>query len=685
MMNNKDSQYYKNLWRMQSWTVPDIPGGKKNYYFIVSSLIKIIETNHSIDPSMCPSIEGIDTRPWREYLPYLNSMGLVVNKAGDYYLTEVGEAFNENMIKSVLASIMQKRIRLFGEILEIIEAEPDTVQGVNSLICAKYGLNWSEVNNTRRRMDWLEALDLIEAIGARKWKLTEAGKTALSTWDIISPDIVIAFDSIETSVSVSPAPEEISSLLNSLRDDESLQKERSAYNIWVPSPNRIENLRSIVSFSKDRVEKRELFDFICKEYNLKTSSVESMLPFLRVSGLVEEVGRNVYQSTPAAKAWNETNEAIDFIRILHSKMRFVGEIIDFASNDTTRNVLYQEGKKYGMNVEKTRWIVGFLLEAGLVEEPRYLHIKSTSLGVELVKELPLANPNIYQESPEAMLKEINEQSIKGSNSELIHKNDQSLFEYLKKSALDPVAENKASGVAFEERIAEVFRYMGFNAKRIGGSGDTDVVVHWRKSNGDIATAIVDGKSKTSGLVSHSDVSDVALDTHKEKNNAEYVAIVGADFSGNTIKNHAAKKGIALIKVEDLQKVACSAKKLGLTLEEVSLMFKADGLSEVYEIIEAKARESQVITIVVSTLKREQEALGSLSARDLYLLLRNTDLSPSLDELVEILDLLSQKEIQVVSIVNKSPDKENITYELRPVKPIANRLRMLADSVEAGIR
>ena len=50
--------------------------------------------------------------------------------------------------------------------------------------------------------------------------------------------------------------------------------------------------------------------------------------------------------------------------------------------------------------------------------------------------------------------------------------------------------------------------------------------------------------KSGGTVSHSDISDVAIETHKEKNNADFVAIVGPGFSGDTIRNHARKKGFA---------------------------------------------------------------------------------------------------------------------------------------------
>ncbi len=114
-----------------------------------------------------------------------------------------------------------------------------------------------------------------------------------------------------------------------------------------------------------------------------------MLPFLKASGLLEEVGRNVYRATAAAQAWIETGNDLDFVRILHAHMRFVGEILLYAENDIARNDIYLKGKLYGMNGEKTRWIVGFLLEAGLLEEPQYLHLKTTKMGKNFVTTLPL--------------------------------------------------------------------------------------------------------------------------------------------------------------------------------------------------------------------------------------------------------------------------------------------------------
>ena len=68
-----------------------------------------------------------------------------------------------------------------------------------------------------------------------------------------------------------------------------------------------------------------------------------------------------------------------------------------------------------------------------------------------------------------------ESSFVNDNEEeiVINNPNEHLFERLRVAARDPMAESKASGVAFEELIAEMFAYMGFEAKRIGGAGNTE--------------------------------------------------------------------------------------------------------------------------------------------------------------------------------------------------------------------
>ncbi len=368
---------------------------------------------------------------------------------------------------------------------------------------------------------------------------------------------------------------------------------------------------------------------------------------------------------------------------MHSHKRFVGEIIKITEKDCVRNDVYAETKRHGLNTEKVRWIVGFLLEAGLIEEPQYLHLRSTPLGMKFIKDLPLFDANYEDEKAKNFQEIVNKGNEKSCQAE--NEKANAIFEALRTASRDPMVAGKASGLAFEEAIADVFRYMGYDAKHIGGSGDTDVVVRWKDEEGKIITAIVDGKSKTNGSVVHSDISDVALETHKEKNNADFVAIVGPGFSGDTIKNHARKKGFALVTDVELIDIAKSSKELGLSLTDIAYLFKVpNGLSQLDELIAARKRELDIITLVVATFVKEQSTMDSLSARDLYFLLRNTNLSPSLEELLNTFDILSKGEIGILSSVKRAAATENITYSMTGGAHSVNRLRAMAYAIENGL-
>lgn len=664
----------------KGWSIPELRGKKQDWFSLVKGLVELVSEDQANNLDMTPQIQGISNPyPWRSYAPFLKYLGLVSNRAGMLHLTETGIEFNSKPTKDFLANIIQDKTRLFAEVLGILDSNPRTVEEVDKELCESYCLNWVNLSNTRRRMDWLEVLDLIQCIGGRKWAVTDAGYKLLGNWCLVNSKVLELATAQTSDIIIAEPPSEIAELLEQLRKTPELHKKRCTYNIIVPSPNRIDNLRVIVQYASERVSKVDLYQFIENEYNLKVSSVDGMMPFLKACGLLEEVGRGIYISTPVAKAWCSTGSDLDFIRIFHANMRFVGEMIKAAEEDIVRNDLYVQSKRYGLNASKARTISAFLIEAGLLEEPQYLHLHATALGKCFVSQLPLEEePDVEKENSETSDRNPNE------NDSTIGEMEQ-VFNRLSLAARDPMAEGKASGVAFEEAIAGIFSFMGFEAKRIGGAGDTDVIVRWKDIKGKNVIAIVDGKSKSGGQVSHSDISDVAIDTHKEKNSADFVAIVGPGFSGDTIRNHARKKGFALITDAELIEIARTARILGLDLCEIALIFQTpDGLTRLDELMASKQRELDIISIVISKFCREQELLGSLSPRDVFLLLRNTNISPSLDELCVVFDMLSKDEIGVLHPVNSTRAAENTTYMLHEGKGTANRLRALASAIEKGL-
>ena len=666
-------------WRRKAWSIPDLRGSKQDWFVLTKGLLELVESGQAAEPDSCPQIDSLsDLQTWRTYAAFLKGMGLAKSRSGVLSLTETGAAFLRQPTRRALADIIQDKVRLFGEALAVIRFAPAAVEEVDAVLRESYNLNWSNLSNTRRRMDWLEVLELIQNVGSRKWAVTEAGEEALKDWLLVSPEALADTGDGKEAVSVPEPPLEIAALLRRLSDAPELHEKRCTYNIWAPSPNRIENLRVIIQFASERVGRGELFGFIEGRFKLKESSVDSMMPFLKASGLLEEVGRNVYRATAAARAWLGSGDDLDFIRILHAHMRFVGEMVVSAKDGIARKDLYAIAKTYGLNTDKARWIAGFLIEAGLLEEPRYLHLKATQAGMLFASGLPL------QDAPpeEAGRESATPDKLREPNADSC---EERLFERLCRASHDPAAEGKASGAAFEEAIAEVFRYMGFDAERIGGAGNTDVVVRWKDGEGKSVTAIVDGKSKSGGSVFHTDISDIAIDTHKEKNGAAYAAIIGPGFGGDTIRNYARKKNYALITAAELAGIARSARSLGLSLREIAYVFMVpDGLSRIEELISGRQREMDIISETVAKLCREQELLGSLSPRDLFLLLRAASISPSMDELLGVFKTLSQPEIGLLSPVSPAGSEENTTYLLHDGARAVNRLRALANAIEKGL-
>lgn len=187
-----------------------------------------------------------------------------------------------------------------------------------------------------------------------------------------------------------------------------------------------------------------------------------MLPFLRASGILVEVGRGVFEASPAARAWIESGDDLNFIRILHANMRFVGEMIRSVENDVTRSEMYSEASAFGLNVDKCRWIASFMLNTGLIEEPRYGSLRATPRGVAFLTELPLAEePGAPSEVKNA------DETVREVN----RAGSVVLSDKLNRLSREPVSAGLASGQAFENAVRDVFLAMGFEARVISGSGD----------------------------------------------------------------------------------------------------------------------------------------------------------------------------------------------------------------------
>ena len=143
-------------WKRKGWSIPDLRGGKQEWFNIVTELVKIIESNSVVDLDITPTLKSIDTSyPWRIYAPFLKGVGLISNRSGILRLSDEGVKFLQSPSKITLANLLHDKYRLVGEILDFIALTPKTIEDIDKELCRDYCLDWANLSNTRRRMDWL--------------------------------------------------------------------------------------------------------------------------------------------------------------------------------------------------------------------------------------------------------------------------------------------------------------------------------------------------------------------------------------------------------------------------------------------------------------------------------------------------------------------------------------------------
>jgi len=96
------------------------------------------------------------------------------------------------------------------------------VEEVDKELCREYCLDWINLSNTRRRMDWLEILDLIQGIGNCKWSLTDDGLNFLDQLLLVTPEALDSALTETEEITITPPPAEIQEFWCSFRRDHCL-------------------------------------------------------------------------------------------------------------------------------------------------------------------------------------------------------------------------------------------------------------------------------------------------------------------------------------------------------------------------------------------------------------------------------------------------------------------------------
>lgn len=202
---------------------------------------------------------------------------------------------------------------------------------------------------------------------------------------------------------------------------------------------------------------------------------------------------------------------------------------------------------------------------------------------------------------------------------------------------------------FEEAINEYFSALGFIAERIGGSGDTDILVK------EPYKFIVDAKSTK--LDSKGRINFTRIKRHKAKHNAKYMVIISTNFQPAVIRD-AEMENACLIKVDFLEDLYTLFKRSWFSPFEIEGLFSKIGMltNKDLDFLKNKERKDikfkQNLEVLIKNLDFSHRGVDEIKGRIEYYCDDNKIERMLKEEIQEALEFL---QIGYLDIVGKEGD------------------------------
>ncbi|MEU3985028.1 hypothetical protein AB0F77_34035 [Streptomyces sp. NPDC026672] len=482
--------------------MPALQGGSENQIAVLHAVLSALAAGVDVDEPIKLPGETEAEVAFSYIGQRLQPTGLIARTGQrSWILTEVAEEWLRTGSDGYLLSVLHAHIKFFGELLS--EARDGITQSdLLALAEEQYNCSWSSLDQIRRRTAWLRSGGLATLDFNYLLHPTEAGLAWLNEIELAKPG---AFKKKATRSNVQiadvlAAHPYVKEALN--RADLDGRKHNIGY-IPRSDGDAFASFRKFVAALSEETSRQAIDEFAASEFGLRPSSSASALSTLRNAGLVEQVGFSLYRATPIGTACLQESTNLDFLRVIHLKFSFVGEMLEALEEaDTPRDLATLGRLRYGLpteSVPEVRTRLQMLRSCGLVEEVGWGRYQLLPLGRALARELPLTSPvepdELVSEGQGAV-----QADFPGRAAELA--------ESLSAAALDSSRPER-----FEKAVADAFSFLGFDSQLLGGSGQTDVLISAKLSGEMGYSAIVDAKSSGSGKVAEAQIN---FDTLKEQ-------------------------------------------------------------------------------------------------------------------------------------------------------------------------
>ncbi|TCK63788.1 hypothetical protein EDF27_2335 [Curtobacterium sp. PhB136] len=569
--------------------------------------------------------------------------GLTERRDGHLRGTVDVEAWAKKKDPLELVMLLHARVRFMGELLVQLVDRPLTHESLREVANEKYRMGWASLDQVRRRSNWLRATGMATLFDGLL-RLTPSGAEVLNALELGEPSL----EQIGTAPEVPSAGLKTLAALNALESG-GFSSRADGGSLYLPSPETgsLSVAHHVVQLAEAPVDELSI-DEALVSYGVSSASARQARGSLHVLGLISRVSESAWAATPEALEWASSGEGVDFVRIAHARVRFVGEILGLLREGalTTAELASRSGVagRNALSTSAVRARLGLLREAGMVTKLSQKEFHLTPLGRAAAGILPLDLAS--SSSPSG---EVEPRPVAAVTSSAKQHADLLVAELLA-SATDSRDPNR-----MEYATRDAFRFLGFQAERIGGAGRTDVTAT-RVILGKALALAIDAKSSGEDVVPESQVSFQALAEHRAAEGASTSLVVGNDFHRRTHTAADQEAAVGILLLRTLVTAVTEHASRGLDWNEIeSLVDPTLTAVERHQVLERagdeRKRRSAVMHAVLRQLMEEaadvqpMRAGAWLGVADLRRDLRH--LGVTVEEVHSVLSLMASESLDIV--------------------------------------
>jgi hypothetical protein len=655
--------------------MPWIPGNTEQMLPNLRALLRSIEGDGNIERQFTWPESGAVTTI-RQCLNSLGFCGLTAStkQPAGVALTSEGRTYLVTNDNQFLLAILHANVRFVGEALALLE-NGITHEGIKAAAEKEYGLEWSTMDQVRRRASWFRALEFAEFWSDGRLFLTEAGRECLGRLILTRPgDLPHRKMQQSEPVEIPMPSEQLRAELEAL-DQDTLRKRRRYWG-YTAGQGLHHTFRLLLGAANPEITRDELLSLCVEEYDVKKSSAEATLNTLRSLDFIVQTGPDSFSPTDIALDFLTSDAPIDLIRAMHTRVALMGETLAALIDEThTGKVAALLAHRYPdidlPRSEVTRRLQ-LLGEAGLAQRITQTSYHITRLGIAFLETLPLLDvvdeaPSSTGYSTEANAAE--NETVAPANTHLVTE--------LVESSTDSARPRR-----FELAVVDAFRVMGLDVEHHGGPGKADSVAELWLSPVKRLRLAIESKTEGNGQVREDAIKFDALEEHRKHHKADRTVLVGPGFGGR-LPQWAKKNGIIAITARELAKWMKRQACTPLYPHELAALFTPDGVSEVDSVWRDAERKQEALRSITQILWESANdpddiefAGGSLALREIRRIGKSVagfPLDPG--EIEEVLSFLSNPFISGAT----SPKTNEYVAAAAP-SIVAAKLRMLADAV-----